>query len=372
MTIEMEPHLQTNQTRATRPANFVLAGGGTGGHIIPALAVARELRRRGHHVSFVGTTRGLEAKLVPAEGFELKTIEIGGLNRVGLRQRLTTLFQLPISTMASRKFVAHASAIFSMGGYVAGPPVIAALLARTPVVVMEPNAIPGFTNRKIARFVARALISFPETARFFPPGRTELTGVPVREEFFQIAPKPRTHALHILITGGSQGSRTLNQAARQSWPLFQKSAMPVRIVHQTGRTNHEEIAADFARTGLDGEVVPFISNMPDAFAAADLIICRSGAGTVAELAAAGKASILVPFPFAADDHQSHNAEAMQRGGAGRVIRDAEMTGEKLFAAVTEITQSPGTLEQMGVSARKLAKPGAARRAADILEGLANA
>ncbi|SPE35047.1 UDP-N-acetylglucosamine--N-acetylmuramyl-(pentapeptide) pyrophosphoryl-undecaprenol N-acetylglucosamine transferase [Candidatus Sulfopaludibacter sp. SbA6] len=356
--------------RPPAPGPFLLAGGGTGGHVIPALAVARELRLRGHRVFFVGTERGLEAKLVPAEGFELKKIEIGGLNRVGIGQKLATLARLPFTTLGCVKLVRGTSAVFSMGGYVAGPPVMAALLTRTPVVVMEPNAIPGFTNRVIGRFVARALVSFPETANYFPKGRTETTGLPVREEFFQIAPRPRGGVLNVLITGGSQGSRTLNQAARQSWPLFRKAEFPVRIVHQTGPNGHEQLLEEFARSGIAGEVVRFITDMPAAFRAADLVVCRSGAGAVSELAAAGKPSILVPFPFAADDHQTRNAEAMERGGAARLVRDAEMNGEKLLAEVAELARSSGSLERMGEAARQFAHPGAARRAAEILEAVA--
>src|SRR5262245_61553513 len=160
--------------------SFLIAGGGTGGHIIPGLAVARELRGRGHQVFFVGTERGLESKLVPAEGFELKTIAIGGLNRVGWRQKLATAAQLPATTLGCLPYARRSSAVFSMGGYVAGQPVMAALLSRTPVVVMEPNAIPGFTNRVIGRLVARALVSFQESTGYFPKGRTEITGLPVR------------------------------------------------------------------------------------------------------------------------------------------------------------------------------------------------
>jgi UDP-N-acetylglucosamine--N-acetylmuramyl-(pentapeptide) pyrophosphoryl-undecaprenol N-acetylglucosamine transferase len=346
---------------------FLLTGGGTGGHVIPALAVARELKARGHEVFFVGTERGLEATLVPAGGFELKTIDIGGLNRVGLRKQLSTLARLPIATLACGPMVGESAAVFSMGGYVAGPPVMAALLRRKPVVVMEPNAVPGFTNRIIGRFVSRALISFAETAAYFPKGRTELTGLPVREEFLRIPPKPRGSVLEILITGGSQGSRTLNQAARQSWPLFRQTGQPVRILHQTGRAAFEEIRAAFAQSGLDGEVVPFVTDMPAAFAAADLIVCRSGAGAVSELAAAGKPSILVPFPFAADDHQAKNAEALERGGAARLVRDAEMNGERLYSLVSELAGSPEVLQRMGDAARGFARPGAAKRAADILE-----
>jgi UDP-N-acetylglucosamine--N-acetylmuramyl-(pentapeptide) pyrophosphoryl-undecaprenol N-acetylglucosamine transferase len=348
-------------------ATFLMAGGGTGGHIIPALAVARELRKRGHTVFFVGTDRGLEAKLVPAEGFELKKINIGGLNRVSLAQKLATLVQLPLTTLGSLSDVRRSAAVFSMGGYVAGPPVIAAILARRPLVVMEPNAVPGFTNRHIGRFVSRALISFSETASYFPAGRTEVTGLPVREEFFAIPPKPRDAVLNLLITGGSQGSRTLNEAARQSWPLFRQAGFPLRIVHQTGASAFEAIERDFAGSGVEGEVVRFIADMPAAFAAADLVVCRSGAGTVSELAAAGRPSVLVPFPFAADDHQTRNAEAMQRGGAACLVRDGEMHGAKLFEIVTGLARSSGALEGMAEAARAFAKPGAASRAAQILE-----
>jgi UDP-N-acetylglucosamine--N-acetylmuramyl-(pentapeptide) pyrophosphoryl-undecaprenol N-acetylglucosamine transferase len=346
-------------------SRFLLAAGGTGGHVIPGLAVARELRQRGHQATFVGTRRGMEGKLVPAEGFELKLIDIGPLNSVSFTRKLTTMAQLPFTTLGCLRD--SSDAVFSMGGYVAGPPVMAALIRRTPVVVMEPNAVAGFTNRMIGRFVSRALISFDETARYFPAGRTQATGLPVREEFFRIAPKPRSATLNVLITGGSLGSRTLNQAARQSWPLFRKSGLSIRLVHQTGASAFEQLRDDFAQSGLDGEIVPFIANMPEAFAAADLIVCRSGAGTVSELAAAGRPAILVPFPFAADDHQARNAEAMERGGAAHLVRDSEMTGEKLFEAVTGLATAESALERMAAAARHFAKPGAAGKAADILE-----
>jgi len=353
--------------RAGSNAVFLLAGGGTGGHVIPLLAVARELRRRGHTAFFVGTARGLEARLVPAEGFELKLIEVGGLNRVGPRQKASTLFALPVATAKCLPLLGGVGAVFSIGGYAAGPPVAAALARRVPVVVMEPNAVPGFTNRLIGRSVYRALISFPETARYFAAGKSELTGLPVREEFFSIPPKPSGGTFSLLITGGSQGSRTLNRAARESWPLFARSGLAVRMVLQTGPGAFEELRAEFLKTGLEGEVLAFIAEMPAAFAAADLIVCRSGAGAVSELAAAGKPSVLVPFPFAADDHQTRNAEAIERAGAARLVKDSEMTGEKLFAVVGELAREPETLARMAADAHRLSRPGAAARAADILQ-----
>jgi UDP-N-acetylglucosamine--N-acetylmuramyl-(pentapeptide) pyrophosphoryl-undecaprenol N-acetylglucosamine transferase len=221
----------------------------------------------------------------------------------------------------------------------------------------------------MAQFVARALVNFPETARYFPPGRTEVTGMPVRAEFFDVKPRPRRETLNLLVTGGSQGSRTLNRALRESWPMFQQRGLRVRIVHQTGTQEFEATRDAFGQSGIEGEVVPFIRDMPAAFAPADIVICRSGAGTVSELAAAGKPSILVPFPFAADDHQTRNAEAMADAGAARVLRDAEMNGDRLVRLIAELE---GSLDLMGEAARKLARPGAAARAADILEEVATA
>jgi UDP-N-acetylglucosamine--N-acetylmuramyl-(pentapeptide) pyrophosphoryl-undecaprenol N-acetylglucosamine transferase len=364
---------ETSPSTALRPAStgrrFLMAGGGTGGHVIPAIAVARELRGRGHDVFFVGTERGTEGKLVPAAGFELRPIEIGGLNGVSMAQQLATLRKLPFVTAGTWRFAGEADAVFSMGGYVAGPPVLAALLRRKPVVVMEPNAIPGFTNRRIARFVARAVVNFPETAKFFPRGRTEVTGMPVREEFFAIQPRARGDVLNLLVTGGSQGSRTLNWALRQAWPVFRHRGTRVRIMHQTGTAEFAAVREEFALTGLEGEVAPFIADMAAAFAAADVVVCRSGAGTTSELTAAGKPSVLVPFPFAADDHQTRNAEAMVRAGAARMMTDKEINGERLVRLLEELAPA---LERMGEAARMLAKPGAARRAADILEEEASA
>jgi len=347
---------------------FLMAGGGTGGHVIPGIAVARELRQRGHHVFFVGTSRGLESKLVPAAGFELRLIKIGGLNRVSATRKIATLARLPVTTLGCLADSAHA--VFSMGGYVAGPPVLAALMRRRPVVVMEPNAIPGFTNRKIGRFVYRALLSFAEAAAYFKNGRSEVTGLPVREEFFRIPSKPRAGALNVLVTGGSQGSRALNTAGRESWPILRDSGVAVRLVHQTGPDDFDKMRTAFSASGLEGEIVPFIHDMPAAFAAADLVVCRAGAGAVFELAAAGRPSILVPFPFAADDHQTYNALALERAGAAKLLRESYLTAASLASTILDLASL--SLDEMAINARALAKPGAAARAADVLEEAANA
>jgi UDP-N-acetylglucosamine--N-acetylmuramyl-(pentapeptide) pyrophosphoryl-undecaprenol N-acetylglucosamine transferase len=350
-------------------ATIVMAGGGTGGHVLPLLAVARELQARGHNSVFIGTRSGFEAKLVPSSGFPLEFIEIGGLNSVGLARGLHSLMQLPLSVLKGRRMLTkhHPGAIFSMGGYVAGPVVLAGLWKRLPIVAMEPNAIPGLVNRYVGRFVTRALLNFQEAARFFPPGKSVITGLPVRPEFFGIRPKMRDAKLTVLITGGSQGSRRLNEAARGSWTYFREAAFPVRFIHQTGEAGHEALAKKFAESGLEGEVVAFIDDMAAAFARADLVICRAGAGAIAELAAAGKPAILVPLPNAADEHQLRNAEAFTKAGAAQLVLDSQMDGGRLFEEVGKLSSQPALLKRMGDQARKFAHPEAARQAADIVE-----
>jgi UDP-N-acetylglucosamine--N-acetylmuramyl-(pentapeptide) pyrophosphoryl-undecaprenol N-acetylglucosamine transferase len=351
------------------PAYFVMAGGHTGGHITPALAVARVLSEHGHMPLFIGTERGLEAKLVPAAGFPIEWIEVGGLKGAGILKRTRTLRQLPTAIRKSlgylRKY--RPAAIFSMGGFVAGPVVLAAIVRRMPIVIMEPNAMPGAVNRYSGRFVARALLSFPEAVRYFPKGRTELSGMPVRREFFALPQKPLGDMLTVLITGGSQGAKRLNEAAQDSWRLFQRSKLPVRIIHQTGSAQYSEISRAFKKAGLAGEVLPFIADMPAVFASADIVVSRSGAGTVAEIAAAGKASILVPYPFAADQHQLKNAEALVSAGAANMFLDKDFSGERLFQEVRRLYEIPSELEALGTKVRQFAKPDAAMRAAEILE-----
>lgn len=349
----------------------VFAGGGTGGHVIPSLAVASEMRRRGHRAVFIGTQAGMEAKLVPADGFEIRWIEISGFQGVPFAKKSAALLKIPGSVVKSIGLLRElrANVVFSMGGYVAAPVMMAALLRAVPLVVMEPNAIPGLTSRQMGRWVSRALLSFREAEPFFRRGRTEITGRPVRQEFFDIRPKARGEKLTVLVTGGSQGSRTLNQATQAAWPHFK--AAGIRVIHQAGARTASEISAEFAKSGVEGEVVPFLSDMAAALAEADLVVARAG-GTVSELAAAGKPSILVPFPFATDDHQLRNAQAFDRAGAARMVLDKELTGDRLFAEISQIASNPGLLEAMGAAARSLAKSGAATRAADVLEEVVSA
>lgn len=343
-----------------------MAGGGTGGHVMPLLAVADQLRARGRSPYFIGTKTGFEARLVPERNFPIEYIEIGGFVGLGLARKLKLLYQLPLAILKCLGSIRKNKpvACFSLGGYAAAPPVVASLLSGLPLVVMEPNAMPGVVNRWMGRFAFKALLSFPQAAGFFPARAVEITGLPVREEFFAIEAKPFTGELTLLITGGSQGSQTLNNAVRELWPLLHE--LNVRLIHQCGRKQEEQLRRDFTQTGLKGEVKAFIEDMPSAYRAADLVLCRAGAGTVSELAAAGRPAILVPFPFAADDHQAKNAQAVVDAGAGFMFRDSELTGKAILNVIGGFIEHPERLAAMSARAFALRQPGAASRAADIL------
>jgi len=352
----------------------VFAGGGTGGHVVPSLAVADEMRRRGYESLFIGTQRGMEATLVPQAGFPIEWIEIGGLNRVGAAQALKTLWLLPGSVQRSRAILRESrpAAVFSMGGYVAAPVVLAAILTGVPVVVMEPNAMPGLVSRGLARFVSRALVAFEETRGYFPKGRSEVCGLPVRQEFFEVVERPLDSKFTVLLTGGSRGARTLNRIARECWPLLKQAALEIFWIHQSGTGEFQAMQAAFAESGVEGRVAAFIPDMAHEYAGSDLIVSRSGAGAVSEIAAAGRPAILVPFPYAADDHQRYNAEAFERAGAARLLNEFDLTGQTLCDAIVSLANDPARRLEMGRKARDLAHAGAAKRAADVLEETAAA
>lgn len=347
---------------------FLMAGGGTGGHVMPAIAVAQELRRLGHSCLFVGTREGLESRLVPQAGFPLEWIPAAGFQRAGLRGRAAALARLPRALARCLRLMRELrpAAVFSLGGYAAAAPVAAAVLLRIPVVAMEPNAVPGLVNRLAARFVETALAAFEDTVRWFPPGRAAVSGVPVREAFFRIEWQPPRGVLRVLVTGGSRGARALNRAVRECLPLLKASGLPVDITLQAGAAEAAELERECAASGLPARSAAFLDDMPAAYAQAHLVVSRAGAGAVAELAAAGMPSILVPFPYAADDHQLRNAEAMQRAGAAILIEERNFNGQVLFDTLARLAGAPEELERMSRAARGLARPGAAGRAAEAL------
>jgi UDP-N-acetylglucosamine--N-acetylmuramyl-(pentapeptide) pyrophosphoryl-undecaprenol N-acetylglucosamine transferase len=340
----------------------ILAGGGTGGHVIPALAIANQLKKSyGAEVLFIGTARGIENRLVPAAGFPLQLVRVGALKNVSLMTRAKTAFDLPRAIWDSGRMLNEFApdVVIGVGGYASGPAMLAAVMKHIPTLAFEPNVVPGFANRIVARFVSAAAVHFEETAKYFR--HAEVTGVPVRPAFFEIAGRPRADGPPtLLVFGGSQGAHAINQAMIRSLPELRRQAPGIHIIHQTGERDYNDALAAYQSLGESAEVFKFIDDMPAAFARADLVICRSGASTVAEIAAAGKPAIFVPFPRAADDHQTVNAHALALAGAAVVVEESKLDGVWLVETVATLLDDRGRLERMSVAARELAHPDAAR------------
>ncbi|HZU23537.1 MAG TPA: undecaprenyldiphospho-muramoylpentapeptide beta-N-acetylglucosaminyltransferase [Terriglobales bacterium] len=344
----------------------ILAGGGTGGHVIPALAIAGELRSHlAAEVIFIGTARGMETRLVPRAGFELKLVEVGALNRVSAATKLRTLLDLPRAIWTAGRYISEfrAGVVIGVGGYASGPAMIAAAALGVPTVAFEPNVVPGFANRRMAPMLAAACVQFEESCRNFR--NCYVTGIPVRPDFFRVPPRPPAGPPTLLVFGGSQGARRINEVLLESLESLYRAIPNLVIMHQTGERDYESAQAAYLHVGVRAEVSPFIDNMPEAFARADLLLCRSGASTAAEVMAAGKPAIFVPFPQAADDHQMRNAEALARMNAAVVIRQADLAPATLTGAVSQLLGDPARLRAMGVAARQHAHPNAARDIATI-------
>jgi UDP-N-acetylglucosamine--N-acetylmuramyl-(pentapeptide) pyrophosphoryl-undecaprenol N-acetylglucosamine transferase len=345
----------------------ILAGGGTGGHVIPAIAIAQELRRRyAAEVLFIGTERGLEKRLVPAAGFPLQFVKIGALNKVSLSTRLKTLFNLPRALFDAGRILNEfqPDVVIGVGGYASGPAMISALRRRIPTLAFEPNLVPGFANRMIARFVSAAAVHFEQTAQYFR--NPVVTGVPVRPAFFQISRKPYAPATPtLLVFGGSQGARAINQAMVRAVPELMKRLPGLKVVHQTGERDYDQVYGAYAQAGIPAEVHRFIDDMPGFFARADLVLCRSGASTVAEIAAAGKPAVFVPFPLAADDHQRRNAEALEQAQAAVVIEETRLDEVWLVDSIAALLEDPARLARMAEAARAMAHPNAAKDIAEL-------
>ncbi len=347
----------------------LIAAGGTGGHIYPGVAVAHEVLRRDEtsKVLFVGTARGLETKIVPDNGFQLSLIHSAGLKNVGLVGKLKGLMILPKSFFEARTIIRDfkPDVVVGAGGYVSGPVLLMAAMMRIPTLVMDSNALPGFTNRRLAPFVTAAALTFEEAVPYFGK-KGVVTGNPVRSEFFDIEPKPRGAKVSVLIFGGSQGARAINNAMAGALGLLPSAKF--EITHQTGEADFDAIRTQYEASEFAGsDIRPYITNMVEEFAAADIVICRAGATTCAELAAAGKASLMVPLPTAADDHQRKNAEALVRAGAARMILQSDLTPESFAAALTELVDDPESIGRMEAAAKSLARPDAACAAVDLME-----
>jgi UDP-N-acetylglucosamine--N-acetylmuramyl-(pentapeptide) pyrophosphoryl-undecaprenol N-acetylglucosamine transferase len=349
---------------------LLIAGGGTGGHVFPALAIAEEWLSRGteRKVVLVGTQRGIEMKLVPQAGLPLETIRVAGLKG---KRGMTLLKNIAMlgSGLADAFAVLrrHKPVVaFGVGGYAAGPMLLAAWLRGIPNIIFEPNAEPGLTNKILARLSERIATGYEISARIWGL-KAIVTGCPVRPEFFSIEPRTPEKRFRLLITGGSQGALPINRAFIAAMPLLAERKSDLQVVHQTGERDYNEVRGAYAEHGMQAEVFPFLADMPGRFAWADLIVCRAGAITVAEMAAAGRAAIFIPFGRATDSHQLRNAQAMASAGAGRVMTEAQLAPQSLTQEIFSLLDQPREIQNISAKARTLAHPGAAREIVDLIE-----
>lgn len=339
--------------------SVVVMAGGTGGHVFPALAVAEALRARGVSIHWLGTRAGIEAELVPARRFEITYLEVSGVRGQGLKRLLLAPFKLVVAVLKAMRTLqaVRADVVIGLGGYVTGPGGVAARLLGKPLLIHEQNAIAGFTNRQLATFATQVLEAFP--GAFAPVPKVRCVGNPVRAEIAALpAPAERfeTHTgpLRVLVLGGSQGAVALNELVPEALArLVGRKALVIR--HQAGKKNAAKAAAKYESLGVSAEVLPFIDDMAGMYAWADLVVCRSGALTVAEIAAAGVASVLIPYPFAVDDHQTANGRFLSEAGAALLFRQQDLSADSLAAALEPLLDREQLLKMASV-ARALAKP----------------
>jgi UDP-N-acetylglucosamine--N-acetylmuramyl-(pentapeptide) pyrophosphoryl-undecaprenol N-acetylglucosamine transferase len=361
-----------------KPLRVIVAGGGTGGHLFPGVAVARELLRRqpAATVTFAGTARGIEARVIPREGFELDLLRSAGLKGMSPWALTRGVLLLPVGALDAWRILSRRKpdVVIGVGGYSSGPLVLAASLRRIPTLLMEQNAVPGLTNRTLARIVDAAAVTFDESLGYF--GRKGIvTGNPVRAEFLEAAGERRGAdgaASHprVLIFGGSQGAHAINVAMVEAAPKLAAHPGGVSVTHQTGERDLAYVREGYRNARLEARVEPFLFAMDREMKAADLVISRAGATTIAELTAAARPALLIPLPTAADDHQRRNAEVLARAGAAEVIDQKTLTGETLAERILALAVDAPRRSAMARAAHGLAKPGAAQAIADIVVDLA--
>lgn len=345
---------------------LIMAGGGTGGHLFPGLAVAREFQKRDAmmEILFVGTEMGIESRVLPREGFPLATIPIRGIKGRGARGFLQALYGIPLSFFRSLGIIRRyrPDCIIGLGGYASGPFLLAAKVMGIRCAIMEQNLRPGFTNRILARVVDRVFTSYEKSAAYFPGARVVETGNPVR--WLMLPEIKKEEKFTLLVFGGSAGAHKINLCVLEALQSLRDLTAGLRVIHQTGETDFASIKAVYGSLPFEAEVHPFVERMDEAYARADLVLCRAGASTVAELTVFGKPAILVPYPYAVYDHQRWNAESLKELGAAEVILDRELTGEKLAERIRSCYRDRERLGAMGQAARRLGRPEAARKIAE--------
>ncbi len=349
----------------------VVAGGGTGGHLYPGIAVARELlaRDRAAEVTFAGTAAGIEARVLPKEGFTLDVIRSGGLKGKGIVDRLKGMWLLPQSLVDAWRLVSRRRPrlVIGVGGYSSGPVVLAAAIRGVPTMVLEQNAVPGLTNRLLAPLVRAAAVTYESTRSFFGE-KALVSGNPVRPEFFDLGGPSTGEAdadggsaiVRVLVFGGSQGAHAINLAMVAAAPELAARGSRLHLTHQTGERDVEMVRAGYRKAGFQADVEPFFYDMGRQIGRADIVVCRAGATTIAEVAAAGRAAILIPLPTATDDHQRKNAEALAQAGAADVLLQQDVTGPVLAERILRLADDRVARARMALAARALARPDAAR------------
>jgi UDP-N-acetylglucosamine--N-acetylmuramyl-(pentapeptide) pyrophosphoryl-undecaprenol N-acetylglucosamine transferase len=352
------------------PLRFLIAGGGTGGHLFPGIAAAQELEKRfeGAKILFVAGRRRLESGILSRYGYRVISVDVEGVKGRGGIKALTVLARLPRSFIQSISLMKSffPDLVLGMGGYAAGPVCLAAKFMGIPTAIHEQNAYPGLTNRLLARFVDRVFISFEESTAHFKGGKLRFTGNPVRQELFLDEAKQwkERGPFTILVVGGSQGARSINKAFAEALAHLAEWGKHPRVIHQTGNTDYERVMDDYRNRVLRGELSPFIQDMAAAYHRCDLVVSRAGATTVFELAALGKPSVLIPYPHATNQHQEFNARGMARAGGAELIREHDLTGEGLAKVLMKYMEDPVGLKDMGAKARKLGQPNASRHMVD--------
>jgi UDP-N-acetylglucosamine--N-acetylmuramyl-(pentapeptide) pyrophosphoryl-undecaprenol N-acetylglucosamine transferase len=345
---------------------MIVAGGGTGGHLFPGLAVAEAIAAQGDaSILFVGSAYGLEATAIPRTRFPFRALALRGVRGRGLHGVFGFAWHLPMTLLQSWHIVCtfRPTVVLGLGGYGSVPVAVAAWVRRVPLVLLEQNAHPGLANRVLARLARKVCTTYSQSAQFFPAGKAVRTGNPIRQLSCTSGPAPDRFT--IFAFGGSQGAHTINCAMVDAAPTLTKQVPAVHIIHQTGAADAAWVRERYRERGVDAEVIEFVHDMGDAYGRADLVICRAGASTLAELAALGKPSILVPYPFAADDHQRKNAEVLRDHGAAELILNAELNGERLAACVLDLVHDPERLRAMAAAARRLAVPDATQRVVTV-------
>jgi UDP-N-acetylglucosamine--N-acetylmuramyl-(pentapeptide) pyrophosphoryl-undecaprenol N-acetylglucosamine transferase len=360
--------------------NIIIAGGGTGGHVYPGIAIARRLKELipDARIVFVGTAEGIEAKVVPREGFELRFIRAEGMVGYGILRKLRSLLKIPLSFVDSFSILRQIrpDVVLGLGGYSSGAILLSAFLKRIPTMIHEQNSIPGTTNKILGRFVKAIAVTYHESMSFFPAHKTHLTGNPVREEI-RHGDRQRGYRVFnldsryftIFVFGGSRGASQINTAVVESLTYLRDYKDKIQFLHQTGERDLEAVRQMYHRYGFKGTIIPFIHEMADAYAVADLVVSRAGATTLAELTACGKPAILIPYPFAASDHQVSNAKKLCEMGAAQMILDDELNGKTLSEHIRYILEDPDVLEEMERVSRSLGGHDATKKVIDVMMGI---